>query len=46
MASPGIKYFFTLSQKDKVFEEKKGTEHKMCVFISLHFLSEIFFILR
>jgi len=27
---PGLQYFSILSQKDKIFEEKKVTEYKMC----------------
>ena len=48
MASPAPHYFFTLSHKryDIRKEEKKATEHKMCVSFSSKMFSETFLIPR
>jgi hypothetical protein len=42
VACPALQYFYTLSHKRHDFREKKVTENKMCVLVSLQLLSKHF----
>jgi len=47
VASPVLSYFTTLSHKRNKFKKRKRfVEHKMCILISVQFLSETFLFLR